>query len=97
MGIIFAVFILLILILTGTIVPALFGLAVVAAVVLGLMLVGWMLRGVLGVLLAPLVLLAQGVSSALGKQPRVAAHPKPGDPDYLDWANRRGRYSARQE
>lgn len=97
MGIIFAVFVLLILILTGTIVPVLFGLAVVAAVVLGLMLVWWLLRGVLAVVLAvvlaPLVLLGQGVSSALEKQPKIAAHPKPGDPDYLDWANRTGKYA----
>jgi hypothetical protein len=64
----------------------LFGLSVVLIVAWGVGLIG----------LAILVFLQLGAKEPLainwGETKRA---PKPGDPDYLDWANREGRYKDR--
>lgn len=89
-------FVVLAMALTGALMPA-------------LLVSGWVLLVILGALLVGLIFhrlffgaatsLAAMVDAFSAKPLRPPPHgydaPKPGDPDWLDWANRRGRYASR--
>ena len=83
--------VLVLLVLTGAIIPVLIFAkwTLVAALVVALM--GISVIGLLALLLKPFALIAADIFEAFGK----AKRPAPDDPEYfayLDWANRRGEY-----
>ncbi|MET3352648.1 UNVERIFIED_ORG: hypothetical protein ABID33_000531 [Xanthobacter viscosus] len=90
------VFVLLLLVLTGLFVPALFAFGWILLAVLGVALLVALFRGalVVGVGL-PIALGASAFDFVRGRRgaPPLPRHPQPGDPDYLNWANREGSYA----
>jgi hypothetical protein len=82
---------LLVLLLTGAIVPVLIFGGWALVVVLGVVLALWIVAKAFGLVFKPLVVLGNDVGQAFGwwGPPR---HPSPGDPVYLNWANREGEY-----
>jgi len=84
----FLIFIGLILLLTGTMVPVLIfsGWALVA--VTGIVLALGLLRLLAGAAFAPFVLIAEVVANTRGTLPKTGQnHPQLGDPTYVDWAS----------
>ena len=85
-------FVLLALLLTIGFFPLLIGAGWILLVVIGLVIVILCFKGIFAAL-GGLIL---GVFGAFSPQPNPAKDtPKYGDPDYLDWANRRGKYAPR--
>ncbi|GLI23432.1 hypothetical protein GGQ86_003032 [Xanthobacter flavus] len=90
-------FFLLALLLTGLFIPALVAGGWILLLLIGVGLVVATLRWLLAITVG-LPILAGGALLREIRDSRSASaaptHPMPGDPDYLDWANREGAYSA---
>nr|ANC67866.1 hypothetical protein [Xanthobacter autotrophicus] len=97
MRVLLVAFFLLALLLTGLFIPAFVAggwiLLLLIGVVLVLVALRWLLAITVGLpILAGGALLREIKDSTSASA--APAHPMPGDPDYLDWANREGAYSA---
>lgn len=97
MRVLLVAFFLLALLLTGLFIPALVAggwvLLLLIGVALFLVALRWLLAITVGLpILAGGALLREIKDSA--STVAASAHRMPGDPDYLDWANREGAYSA---
>ena len=92
MAVLFWIVVILLLILTGALLPILhFGLWAVL-VILTLILLGWIILKGLGLIIRPFALIGSDVVDAI----RGGDFPKPNDPDYrayIDWANKTGEFS----
>jgi hypothetical protein len=92
MAMLFWIIVILLVILTGAILPILhFGLWALLVILILAFLV-WALLRLGGLILRPFVLLGSDVMEAV----RGGHHPKPDDPDYkhyIDWANRTGEFA----
>src|SRR5258708_33857842 len=91
MAMLFWIVVILLLILTGAILPILHFALWALLVILMLTLLVWAFLRLCGLVLRPFVLLGSDVVDAV----RGRDHPKPDDPDYkhsIDWANRTGEF-----
>jgi hypothetical protein len=96
MAMLFWTIVILLLILTGALLPILhFGLWAIL-VMLTLVLLVWVFLRLCGLVLRPLVLLGSDVAEAV----RASGYPTPTDQDYdhyLDWSNRTGEFARYKE
>jgi hypothetical protein len=96
MAMLFWTIVILLVILTGALIPILhFGLWALLAVLVVVLLV-WVFVRLCGLVLRPFVLLGSDVAQAV----RGGDYPKPSDPDYkhyLDWTNRTGEFAGYKE
>src|SRR5258708_8662326 len=96
MAMLFWIVVILVLTLTGAILPILHFALWALLVILMLTLLVWAFLRLCGLVLRPFVLLGSDVVDAV----RGRDHPKPDDPDYkhyIDWANRTGDFAHYKE
>lgn len=93
MGYIVLLFVVLLLTLTGLLWPALIFSGWVLLAVLAAVMVGIVFRSIISEILTGMFSLSGLLAPEIPEPPHGKDAPKPGDPDWLDWANRRGRYT----
>jgi len=92
-AILFWIVVILLLLLTGAIVPVLYFGFWALAVVLIVILVAWALLRVCGIVLQPFAMIASDLAGWVRSRERVK-RPDPDHKHYVEWANRTGEFAA---